>query len=681
MISSIKFTLREVDVIACIVHNRGYKKIASLMQVSHRTIHTHVRNINAKIRSNSREGIIDFVEGSEQQRIISIYYSLLLFDYKFKAKLKELFSDSCLSCSLFLFPKSLENIKIIKHIASTIPFIDITFCEKKSPHKIHAFISDIKNKKSLSSKYINNKKKIFLIFDSCTEKVKISSDIKYIYFTEEYNYYSNIIILLESLYGKIITEPFLDKVKNQPINSIALNLKTKGKLKSYNKLPFFDKYNKIKLASFFAFIVSLLVLLLILVKNKTEIDIKTKLPERILSTIKSGSNIVYNQNSDQDQLNKNLIESIALRKNITLIDRKIISKYFSNNIDTSLLTLYLYDVYITATFHNFNYKNIKESQGLLLHSMVIVENFLRLTNSTINNLDKLEFDELVTELSVVKHLPELYTKIIYTLACTYMHLDDNKNAIKYFNLSKNLGERFNLFEGFLSKRNGLIHIELNKVLCELDHKNKKNTEEKILKIIDLYKDCLYTKKEFIINYQPIDKNKNIIIPVTDIKNNVICKQQIIKCYTKLILITNNTKEQKYLLDNIKIELFGHESKQGTLSFYDNLDKRHKALFCNEIADFLLKMFINNIEVSDIIEKLNKKFNTDSFNIETLIKDLFNKAKNHLRSNDIGRLKSYDGLINLYKFYIKSNTLTEPQKKTLLTNLLVLNRAKTECITP
>jgi DNA-binding CsgD family transcriptional regulator len=54
-ISNIYFTYREIDVIACVLHNRGEKKIASLLNVSPRTVGTHIRNILQKLAKGTRE--------------------------------------------------------------------------------------------------------------------------------------------------------------------------------------------------------------------------------------------------------------------------------------------------------------------------------------------------------------------------------------------------------------------------------------------------------------------------------------------------------------------------------------------------------------------------------------------------------------------------------------------------
>jgi DNA-binding CsgD family transcriptional regulator len=55
-INGIKFTRREIDVIACLLSARGTSKIASLLSIAVRTVVTHIRNIMLKLECNSRAG-------------------------------------------------------------------------------------------------------------------------------------------------------------------------------------------------------------------------------------------------------------------------------------------------------------------------------------------------------------------------------------------------------------------------------------------------------------------------------------------------------------------------------------------------------------------------------------------------------------------------------------------------
>ncbi len=88
-ISGIRFTQREIDVIACVLYNRG-ATIPSFLQINPRTVETHKRNIMQKIRCNSREGIIDFIEKSDKHELIKQYYLILIITRSFEKCLKKI---------------------------------------------------------------------------------------------------------------------------------------------------------------------------------------------------------------------------------------------------------------------------------------------------------------------------------------------------------------------------------------------------------------------------------------------------------------------------------------------------------------------------------------------------------------------------------------------------------------
>ena len=87
VIKGIKFTNREFDIIACIVHMRGSSKMASLLSISPRTCETHVLNIMRKISCNSREGIVDFIEKSNHSFLLRKHYQSLLAQFDFGKRL------------------------------------------------------------------------------------------------------------------------------------------------------------------------------------------------------------------------------------------------------------------------------------------------------------------------------------------------------------------------------------------------------------------------------------------------------------------------------------------------------------------------------------------------------------------------------------------------------------------
>lgn len=89
-LNGIKFTHREIDIIALIFHTRGSSKIARLLSISTRTVETHTANIMRKMDTNSREGIIDFVEKSGHAPWIHRHYRNLFSQMEFKKQVREI---------------------------------------------------------------------------------------------------------------------------------------------------------------------------------------------------------------------------------------------------------------------------------------------------------------------------------------------------------------------------------------------------------------------------------------------------------------------------------------------------------------------------------------------------------------------------------------------------------------
>lgn len=89
-INDVKFTRREIDVIACLLSARGTSKIASLLSIALRTVVTHISNVMLKLGCNSREGIIDFIERSQKLSIFREFYASLITETAFEKSLREI---------------------------------------------------------------------------------------------------------------------------------------------------------------------------------------------------------------------------------------------------------------------------------------------------------------------------------------------------------------------------------------------------------------------------------------------------------------------------------------------------------------------------------------------------------------------------------------------------------------
>ncbi|WP_417905375.1 helix-turn-helix transcriptional regulator [Candidatus Tisiphia endosymbiont of Micropterix aruncella] len=87
IINNVKFSQREIDVIACVLAGRGSKTIASLLTIAPKTVEAHIHNIMGKITCNSREDIINFIERSDKSLFLRQIYQHLLLKNDFKKTL------------------------------------------------------------------------------------------------------------------------------------------------------------------------------------------------------------------------------------------------------------------------------------------------------------------------------------------------------------------------------------------------------------------------------------------------------------------------------------------------------------------------------------------------------------------------------------------------------------------
>lgn len=88
IIDGVRFTHREVDIMACLLHVRNTGKIASLLDISSTTVITHIKHIMEKLKCSSRESIIDFIERPQNLGAIKQYYASLITHVAFEKSLR-----------------------------------------------------------------------------------------------------------------------------------------------------------------------------------------------------------------------------------------------------------------------------------------------------------------------------------------------------------------------------------------------------------------------------------------------------------------------------------------------------------------------------------------------------------------------------------------------------------------
>ena len=235
-IGGIKFTFKEVSIIACILHCRGNKKIASLLSISPKTVESHIHNITLKLGNNSRESIIDLAEKSAKLHLLKQCYLHLLVQASFYNQLRKigkvLNRHGCV-CLLHSGGVNKQDENLLKQLQAHLKLANITLINiedsdyntKEVKHNLYVFSKDLVNNNQLL-------KSIFLVLDKNQDPSEINY-LRFIDFRREENYYLSVLELIK----QILNETNLDKIIqefNTEYNAILNNGEVKSiKSKSY----------------------------------------------------------------------------------------------------------------------------------------------------------------------------------------------------------------------------------------------------------------------------------------------------------------------------------------------------------------------------------------------------------------------------------------------------------------
>lgn len=127
LINGIKFTLREIEVISCIICGGSAKSISLILGISTNTVNSHIKNIILKIKGSSKSSIIKFIENSSYYFQMQKKYIDLISVNEFEKVLSQLnlLILKKIKCEIFVASGSANiNLLIKKHI-SIIENLDI----------------------------------------------------------------------------------------------------------------------------------------------------------------------------------------------------------------------------------------------------------------------------------------------------------------------------------------------------------------------------------------------------------------------------------------------------------------------------------------------------------------------------------------------------------------------------
>jgi DNA-binding CsgD family transcriptional regulator len=226
-ISNIKFTRREVDVLACVIHNRKEKKIAELLSISPRTVESHIVNIRMKLTCASKDSLIDCLEASDQVLFLNNHYCKLLIHNAFLMKLsliKKLLSSKKYKLEIRTKHQHKSPIELIQKITKDLDSIGIQLYENSKSKKEgddnleNAILCFLPSEHQTQSVYVTNKERV--------------SNIEHIDFSDKFQYMTNLLYLIKAITNikeiNNIIIAFVSESKNLNAGFFSPNINAQG---------------------------------------------------------------------------------------------------------------------------------------------------------------------------------------------------------------------------------------------------------------------------------------------------------------------------------------------------------------------------------------------------------------------------------------------------------------------
>ncbi len=635
-IQGVKFTFREIDIIACILNNRGEKKIAIICGISPTTVSTHSRNIMIKIACNSKDQIIDFIEKSGTLKIFKEYYLHLL--------IKSYFAEALMKIARQI------NVKYY-HLKNT--------SIKNLP-----LYSIIQNHLSQANIKLSTDK-------------GLSSTIDFQSVRQE-SYYQDFFQVLLQLYNneKIhsIYSDFQEKCnaleKENDINSpIYIKYSFKEFFKHY------QPYHKIAISGLLIF--SLLLVLFIIYLNPLFTNNNNLLQAPpTFSIIQNLEELLSDDtieqftanNIDKDKVNKNQSRIKNIEKILDYKNMKEVQDYFDRaEMSSDVLIRYLHTLHALTSYLMYNENDDIKSKNTLLHAKKIAEHYVQRRNKNTIDFDSLSTEELLSELEIIAHLPQVYARIIYSLGRTYIYTDKPEDGLKYFELSKNLGLKLNLFDGYLSELRGFLPIKIAQIEQAIKVKNNNiaSLTLQIKQIIASFNILKNDNNSYVLDYNPLFTKQNKIVPGSHEYNVLHCDCNIINMYNLLIKIDSDSSAIESYIEAINTIIDNQQTFRHYIKKADNIAPRKKAFLYIVLGNVMLTLWDKGYHHNKIQQTIAQNLQIKSINILDLSEKFFIEAKVVSRATDYTKADSYGGLINVYQRKLLLNHITIKHKEELL----------------
>ncbi len=603
IIRNTRFSLREVDVIACIMNNRGEKKIAGVLSLSPRTVSSHVRNIMIKISCNSKEAIIDFIESSGKTEFFRFYYQYLLRIFRFEKLLadnRELFAQTT-----FIINNKSENFSkiLVKHLeiagqkvatmqASVQNTVTLDFDQFKEKGYFETIFEHLKNLDSSKKFSVETEKFIESLSKAGTEKGSINFDShnkKTFQENVRKNFPYLVIISFITIYSfnKFI---FLSPNINRKLQTVIVELSDEELSSDYTNIPSSQR-NVAIIEKFIKFL-------------------------------------------DDDSLNE--------------VDRL----FKANKLSGNLLLKYVHNINSLAAFYRHIINDNIFARKLLLHGKSLMEYYANRFSATNINFVALSPDEIIAELKVMKHLPEIYSRILYSLGRTYIYSNSYDESEKYLFVAKEIARNLNLFEAYLADISGYT-IERER-LTGFDITNKEYIRIKLEELARKYFVLMNSDIHYISDYNPSTIQQKVIIPSRNIYNKLLCATKILEIYNDLLKLEDSPAQLNNILVqieqtvNLDLNVIINEAEKS------NISQNRLAILYNILAGIMLTLYEKKLSCATISEQISKLLLQDYYLSNNnnlcyaLTEQLFIKSKSLSSNNDFSKADAYYGLAKLYE---------------------------------
>lgn len=671
-ISGVKFTIREIDVISCLLHNRGEKKIGALLEISHRTVSSHVRNIMVKIGSGSRDGLIDLVEKSGKLVQFRTYYFCLILRGLFEKSLKKiaaLINRQPLDCGIFYENLSVDELDKINKIIADLQEANVNLYNlSKGGLYDRNFYVVGNNSQSVKQTQYNDIKIILKQDEDLSLYDK--SQVQYIDFRSDESYYFSVLDLISHLVNKSQIEEIITDFSqnyNDTKKSYYGNIISEEITK--------NRFNKKTLIAFIIIVMLTIAMSAYMISmrrvgggaKKINISEINQSLSEYLQTF-SADNLRKDQVSRNHNVAKILENILHHQDNINDI-----KEYFSDPATPSdYLVNYLYHLQGLSCYYMYNHHDGQKANQILSYAKEIMETFINSRSSIVSDFDSLEPEEILSELSIIKDFPEIYTRIIYSLGRTYIYLKDTEAGRRYFTIAKYLGNRLNLLEGYLSDASGLLLIDI------LDSEKLSGAEkkQKLHFIIEQYEKLSKGSQIYIKDFVP---NNTSVVKV-DVQSDAYSKIdrfcRITNCYNELIQSSDTDDEMKTNILSLANYIQSFYQENNVDEMMNQIPSRKKAFFCNILGHTYLLLGQNDIQDEPLNKIMNDFLNISSNDNLTIAEFLYNKSRTLSRNTDFTKADAYDGLMKIYEHKLDNDkNLSQDDKEKITKQIEQLNHKR------